>query len=243
MGKQRHVCGYLKDFMFDPSRAQDKVSQLSGGQKNRLMLARILANPKTCLILDEPTNDLDMDTLDMLEEILSTYKGTLIIVSHDRDFLDQTVTKIMAFEGNGKVDIMIGGYSDYLEKKLLEAGGKKKPASISEARHPESASRQAGNSLSGHPEQSEGSQKPLNDEKKKPVKLTYKIEHEHKQLPSKIKKTEEEIAELNTLLADPDFYGRDADGFHAAVKSLEEAKSKLERYETRWLEIEEMKAG
>ena len=103
MGKQRHVCGYLKDFMFDPSRVYDKVVTLSGGQKNRLMLAKILANPKTCLILDEPTNDLDTDTLDMLEEILSQYKGTLIIVSHDRDFLDQTVTRILAFEGQGKV--------------------------------------------------------------------------------------------------------------------------------------------
>jgi len=116
MGKQRHVCGYLKDFMFDPSRAYDKVSMLSGGQKNRLMLAKILANPKTCLILDEPTNDLDMDTLDMLEEILIQYKGTLIIVSHDRDFLDQTVTRILAFEGNGKVQACVGGYSEYLEK-------------------------------------------------------------------------------------------------------------------------------
>ena len=117
MGKSRHVCGYLKDFMFDPSRAQDKVSQLSGGQKNRLMLAKILADPKTCLILDEPTNDLDMDTLDMLEEILLQYKGTLLIVSHDRDFLDQTVTKILAFEGDAKVETVIGGYSDYLEKR------------------------------------------------------------------------------------------------------------------------------
>ena len=117
MGKQRHVCGYLKDFMFDPGRAQDKVSQLSGGQKNRLMLAKILANPKTCLILDEPTNDLDMDTLDMLEEILCQYKGTLIVVSHDRDFLDQTVTKILAFEGDGKIESVVGGYSDYLEKR------------------------------------------------------------------------------------------------------------------------------
>ncbi|MGH1398026.1 MAG: ABC-F family ATP-binding cassette domain-containing protein, partial [Alphaproteobacteria bacterium] len=122
MGKERHVCGYLKSFMFDPSRAQDKVSQLSGGQKNRLMLAKILANPKSCLILDEPTNDLDMDTLDMLEEILSNYNGTLIVVSHDRDFLDQTVTKILAFEGDAKVETVIGGYSDYLEFKTNRDG-------------------------------------------------------------------------------------------------------------------------
>lgn len=117
MGKPRHVCGYLKNFMFDPGRVDDKVGMLSGGQKNRLMLAKVLANPKSCLILDEPTNDLDMETLDMLEDILSNYKGTLLIVSHDRDFLDQTVTSILAFEGNGVVDSCIGGYSDYLAMK------------------------------------------------------------------------------------------------------------------------------
>ena len=124
MGKQRHVCGYLKDFMFDPGRAHDKVSQLSGGQKNRLMLARILANPKSCLILDEPTNDLDADTLDMLEDILAQYQGTLIVVSHDRDFLDQTVTRILAFEGKGKIESIIGGYSDYLAFKAKKNADK-----------------------------------------------------------------------------------------------------------------------
>lgn len=241
MGKERHVCGYLKDFMFDPSRVHDKVSQLSGGQKNRLMLARILANPKTCLILDEPTNDLDMDTLDMLEEILSNYKGTLIIVSHDRDFLDQTVTKIMAFEGNGKVDVMIGGYSDYLEKKQKETEGKKAKSATAPSikQHPESAApRQA-------EERAAAPQPALHDETpaKKRVKLTYKLEHELKQLPSKIKKTEEEIEGLNTQLADPDLYSRDANTFHECIKALDEAKARLERYETRWLEIEEMKAG
>ncbi len=117
MGKQRHVYGYLKDFLFEPKKVIERVSQLSGGQKNRLMLAKILANPKSCLILDEPTNDLDMDTLDMLEEILLNYKGTLLVVSHDRDFLDQTVTKILAFEGNGIIEQNVGGYSDYLKAK------------------------------------------------------------------------------------------------------------------------------
>jgi ABC transport system ATP-binding/permease protein len=113
-GKKRHVCGYLKDFLFDPKAVQDLVGTLSGGQKNRLMLAKVLANPGGMLILDEPTNDLDMDTLDMLEDVLSSYKGTLLVVSHDRDFLDQIVTKIIAFEGDGEVNGYIGGYSDYL---------------------------------------------------------------------------------------------------------------------------------
>ena len=113
-GKMRHIYGYLKDFMFDSKVILDKVSSLSGGQKNRLKIAKILAFPKSCLILDEPTNDLDMETLDMLEEILINYEGTLLLVSHDRDFLDQTVTKILAFEGDGKVQQYVGGYTDYL---------------------------------------------------------------------------------------------------------------------------------
>lgn len=220
MGKQRHVCGYLKDFMFDPSRANDKVSQLSGGQKNRLMLAKILANPKTCLILDEPTNDLDMDTLDMLEEILMQYKGTLIIVSHDRDFLDQTVTKILAFEGNGKVEEVIGGYSDYLEKKQGVLSSSK----------PEKSKEDKAKPAATPPPQ-----------KAKSQKLSYKLERELSQLPDKIGALETEINDLNALLMDATFYTRDPDGFHEATKQLSAAQVKLERYETRWLELEEMK--
>ncbi|MAZ76908.1 MAG: ABC transporter family protein [Micavibrio sp.] len=226
MGKQRHVCGYLKDFMFDPSRVYDKVSTLSGGQKNRLMLAKILANPKTCLILDEPTNDLDSDTLDMLEEILIQYQGTLIVVSHDRDFLDQTVTRTLAFEGQGKVESCIGGYSDYLAKKNNSKPKKEKTEQIKEKKEIKSES----------PE-------PQQEEKSKPVKLTYKLEHELKKLPEKIQVVEASIKECNTLLNDADYYARDPDAFHETVKALGEAQAKLERYENRWLELEEMKAG
>ncbi|MGQ0528041.1 MAG: ABC-F family ATP-binding cassette domain-containing protein, partial [Alphaproteobacteria bacterium] len=163
MGKPRHVCGYLKDFLFDPGRIDDRVSSLSGGQKNRLMLAKILADPKSCLILDEPTNDLDMDTLDMLAETLSLYQGTLIIVSHDRDFLDQTVTRILAFEGNGKIERCVGGYSDYLEM------GKGESAPLPEK--PQLKSVQT--------------EKPPAPEKQNP-KLTYKLERELTDLPEKI---------------------------------------------------------
>ena len=216
MGKQRHVCGYLKDFMFDPARAQDKVSQLSGGQKNRLMLAKILADPKSCLILDEPTNDLDMDTLDMLEEILSHYKGTLLIVSHDRDFLDQTVTKILAFEGDGIIDSCIGGYTDYLEKKT---------------------------NTPLEPEKPEKKAKPDETRKTKPKtqKLTYKLQRELNQLPNKIEKVEERIAKLSKQLSYSDFYKSDPEGFHTITQELADEQSRLERYETRWLELEEMK--
>lgn len=231
MGKQRHVCGYLKDFMFDPSRAFDKVSQLSGGQKNRLMLAKILADPKTCLILDEPTNDLDMDTLDMLEEILSNYNGTLIIVSHDRDFLDQTVTKILAFEGEADVQQHIGGYSDYLEFKKNKAAPKEAKPQAKEA---------APKIQDAAPETAPT---PAAAEEKKPVKLSYKLERELMQLPDKISKAEAQISDYNEALADPEFYKRDAEGFHEMTKALADTESKLERYETRWLELEEMRLG
>lgn len=226
MGKQRHVCGYLKDFMFDPSRAQDKVSQLSGGQKNRLMLAKILANPKTCLILDEPTNDLDMDTLDMLEETLIQYKGTLIIVSHDRDFLDQTVTKILAFEGDAKVDINIGGYSDYLEKKNQSSCEKRKKDKKS------SPSKKSN---------SPGNDKPKAEQK--PQKLSYKLERELKMLPDKITDAETLVRDYSEQLSDQEFYQNDPDEFHDITKKLAEAQAKLERYETRWVELEDMKNG
>ena len=221
MGKQRHVCGYLKDFMFDPSRADDKVRNLSGGQKNRLMLARILANPKSCLILDEPTNDLDMETLDMLEEIISHYKGTLIVVSHDRDFLDQTVTRILAFEGNAEIDHCIGGYSDYLEMKKKETPSRKK-SKKKEKKEPEK----------------KVLEKP---QKEKPKKLSYKLEYELKELPGKIETVSEAIKIYNEQLRDPDFYMKDPDGFHKITKDLADAQSKLDRYETRWLELEDMK--
>lgn len=220
MGKQRHVCGYLKDFLFDPSRVDDKVMTLSGGQKNRLMLARILANPKSCLILDEPTNDLDMDTMDMLEEILSNYTGTLIVVSHDRDFLDQTVTKIIAFEGDAVIDSCIGGYSDYLEKKKSESGMQDKAEEVEKKKKTATA--------------------PV--VQKKPLKkLSFKLEHELGTLPAKIEQVETDIAGYMKQLNDPDFYLRDPDGFHQMTKKLVEVQAKLSRYETRWLELEEMR--
>ena len=226
LGKQRHVCGYLKDFMFDPSRAYDKVSQLSGGQKNRLMLAKILANPKNFMILDEPTNDLDMDTLDMLEEILIQYTGTLIIVSHDRDFLDQTVTRILAFEGDAKVEHCIGGYNDYLAMKsknnnyLLEEP-------ITPKQKQEKTTPATPNKQQTVPE--------------KQKKLSYKLERELNQLPDKIKKIEEKISDISKQLSNADFYQTDPEGFHEATKDLQSYEQKLERYENRWLELEEMK--
>ena len=221
-GKMRHVYGYLKDFMFDPSEILETVSTLSGGQKNRLKLAKVLANPKSCLILDEPTNDLDMETLDMLGEILMSYKGTLLLVSHDRDFLDQTVTKILSFEGNGVVEETIGGYSDYLAFKKSNKG--------------QSNIINNENNLN-----KKSKQKSENVEVKNNRKLTYKLEFELKNLPAKIMNIENEINKYNHRLADPDFYINEPDLFNEVAKKLELAKKDLEYFETRWIELEEMK--
>jgi ATP-binding cassette subfamily F protein uup len=216
-GKTRHIYGYLKDFMFDPSVVLDKVGTLSGGQKNRLKLAKILANPKTCLILDEPTNDLDMETLDMLEEILINYEGTLLLVSHDRDFLDQTVTKVLAFEGDGKIEECIGGYSDYLKKKSLPIKNDKKKENFNQAKIFE-----------------------RKKESSETKKLTYKLEYELKNLPKQIEDKEAEINNITEKLSDGDFYKSDPDGFVEMTKELKLAKDQLEQYEERWLELEEL---
>ncbi len=222
MGKERHVCGYLKQFLFDPAEARSKVATLSGGQKNRLMLAKVLANPKNFLILDEPTNDLDMDTLDMLEEILSAYQGTLIVVSHDRDFLDQTVSQVLAFEGNGHVDHVIGGYSDYLEKRK-----KRERDATHKSSEPKISQKEKDNS----DEATEEAAKPS------APKLTFKDKFELEQLPKKIKTLEGKIEELTEKLKDPNFYTSDPEEFLRATRHLETAKKDLDLAETRWLEL------
>lgn len=221
-GKPRHVCGYLKDFMFDPTTASQPVATLSGGQKNRLMLARVLADPGSFLILDEPTNDLDMDTLDMLEEILVNFDGTLFVVSHDRDFLDQTVTKILAFEGGGKVDGCIGGYSDFLALKgrALNEG---QPTVI----------RKVGGTVAERPEKL--------SENRKAGRLSYKLQFELERLPDEIEALEIEVANLESSLADPDLYARDPAAFGVLSNRFEVAKRELEAAESRWLELEELK--
>ena len=215
MGKDRHVYGYLKEFQFDPKILNDYVSTLSGGQKNRLMLAKILANPKSCLILDEPTNDLDMDTLDLLEEILINYKGTLIIVSHDRDFLDQTVTRILAFQGDGKVIDCIGGYSDYLKLKKNSFKNKNLIKHDLNKVKKDNLSKTSNNN-----------------------KLTYKLEHELSTIPSEIEKLETIISQMNNILSDADLYTKNIDKFLESSKTLEMSKKKLDELETRWLELD-----
>jgi ATP-binding cassette subfamily F protein uup len=215
-GKLRHVCGYLKIFMFDPKDATNLVGTLSGGQKNRLMLAKVLANPGSLLILDEPTNDLDMDTLEMLEDIISKYNGTLIVVSHDRDFLDQIVTRILAFEGDGKIESYIGGYSDYLDIKKQE---KLQNFTAQKAKKPSS----------------DNSEKPKN-------KISYKDKYEFENLPYKIEELENNIKEIADFLSHPESYSNSPQDFIEKSEKIKQLRLELEKAEIRWLELSELMA-
>lgn len=218
-GKPRHVCGYLKDFLFDPSDAWRKVSTLSGGQKNRLLLAKVLADPGTFLILDEPTNDLDMDTLDMLEDVLTSYDGTLIVVSHDRDFLDQVVTKMLVFEGNGQIEGIVGGYSDYVAFKKQQEGDTedKAPAPLSKSKEKPKATPQTASVA--------------------PSKMSFKLKYELESLPAKIVTLEAQIAEMEVKLADPEFYMADPVAFDKHVREIPKLRAALSAAEERWLEL------
>jgi ATP-binding cassette subfamily F protein uup len=209
--RHKHVAAYLKDFMFDPKRAKDDVGTLSGGMQNRLMLARTLINPGNLMILDEPTNDLDMDTLDMLQGILADYTGTLIIVSHDRDFLDRTVTEVLAFEGNAQVHEYFGGYSDYI--RAIEGKAKPQEAKKKEAEKPKPAAK---------PES----------------KLTFAEQHELKTLPDKITQLEQAIHDLTAQMEDPATYTQKPELFDKIMKALPKLQADLTAAEERWVELE-----
>ncbi|MFM9889498.1 MAG: ABC-F family ATP-binding cassette domain-containing protein [Rickettsiales bacterium] len=217
--KHKHVAAYLKDFLFDPKRAKDDVGTLSGGMQNRLMLARTLINPGNLMILDEPTNDLDMDTLDMLQEILANYDGTLIIVSHDRDFLDRTVTETLVFEGDAQVDSYIGGYTDYLEAKAakLNKPVRKKPDAAPQ-------SQPTPTTIKPQPEQT--------------VRLSFAETHELKKLPAQIAAFTTEIGELQTQLDDPLLYTKDPERFDKTIRQIGRLQKQLEAAEERWLLLE-----
>ena len=220
-GQPRHIIGYLKHFLFDPKQAHSPISTLSGGECNRLLLARELANPGNLLILDEPTNDLDMDSLDVLQEILNDYQGTLIIVSHDRDFLDRLVERTIVMEGDGDVEVYAGGYSDYIEQKKEAAEKKKKKATTN-----------TGNTLNTE----------INTPKAL-TKLSYKLQRELDMLPEKIEQLARTIKKREAELTDPDLYNDDPETFHTLSSSLQQAKSDLDYSEERWLELEEMRHG
>jgi ATP-binding cassette subfamily F protein uup len=214
-GRQKHVVAYLRDFLFDEKQAVMPVRALSGGERARLLLAKLFAQPSNLVILDEPTNDLDMDTLDLLQEVLGEYDGTVLIVSHDRDFLDRLTTSVIAVEGEGKVAEYPGGYSDYLVQRPApqKAEAKTAPRAAAEAR-------------------------PTRVE----PKLSGKEAKELSDLPGKIAALEKDIATIEGALHDPDFYARDVDKFKKASELLSAKKHALEAAELRWLELEEKQA-
>jgi len=216
--KPRNVIGYMKDFLFLPEQKRTPVHALSGGERGRLQLARGLRLPSNLLVLDEPTNDLDLETLDLLQEIVADYSGTVIVVSHDRDFLDRTVTRTLAYEGQGKWQIYAGGYSDMVAQRGIGV----------QARKAEKAAKTK--------VKSDNSQTPAG--KPKGAKLSYKHKFRLDSLPAEMETLEAEISILNTALADPEFYAKDPDGFNSKSEALVAAQLKLAACEEEWLELE-----
>lgn len=217
-GENRHVSGYLRDFLFRPDQLLTPAGALSGGERNRLLLARLFARPANLLVMDEPTNDLDIDTLELLEELVGNFDGTLLLVSHDRAFLDNVVTHLLVLEGNGLVREFVGGWSDWqawrdarqAEEKSLERERAKTVQSVSS---------------------------------KKPKRLSYKDQREFDELPLRIESLENEKTKIDTLVADPEFYSRD----HAVIKEtllrLEELIAEIDRAYSRWEELESQRSA
>jgi ATP-binding cassette subfamily F protein uup len=212
-GTKKHIQGYLKEFLFDPGLADARIGTLSGGERSRLLLAREFARRSNLLVLDEPTNDLDLETLDLLQEVIADYEGTVLIVSHDRDFLDRTVTVTLGLDGSGKVDIVAGGYADWERKRTPPrdaARDKPKPAAATAPSPPRA-----------------------------PTKLSYKDQRDYDLLPARIEEIEAAIARDEALLADPDLYTRDPKRFAALTAQIDKAREEKEAAELRWLDLAE----
>ncbi len=220
-GKKKHVMSYLEDFLFHPARAQSPVSSLSGGERNRLLLAKLFTKPANILVLDEPTNDLDIDTQELLEELLRDYQGTVFLVSHDRMFLDNVITQSIVFEGEGRLKEYIGGYEDYLDAKKREQ-----------------AFQTASAPKTDKPSESEKTERKAN----RTVKLSYKEQRELDALPEEITALENEQAELNTQLSDPEIF-KDYEKAGALQTRAEEIEMLLLEKLERWEVLENKKNG
>jgi len=217
-GQTKHVIGYMKDFLFAPEQARTPVGVLSGGERNRLMLARALAQPSNLLVLDEPTNDLDLETLDLLEEMIQDYSGTAILVSHDRDFLDRTVSSVLVSEGEGRWLEYAGGYTDMVAQR-----GRGVQARIVEKEaKPKSADKPA-----AAPAAAPGKRK-----------LSFNEQHDLKTLPKRMDEIGAKIVKVQEILADPELYSRDPARFQKAMDALTTLQSELHAAEERWLELE-----
>ncbi len=219
-GIRKHVQGYLKEFLFDPGLVDAKVGTLSGGERSRLLLAREFARKSNLLVLDEPTNDLDLETLDLLQEVIADYDGTVLIVSHDRDFLDRTVTITLGLDGSGHVDIIAGGYADWEAKRKKRAA----PSGNAKAK-------------------ATGNEAPPQPPKPRSTKLSYKDQRDYDLLPGRIEELDAAIARDEAALADPDLYSRDPGKFAKLTETLEKARAEKDAAEERWLELAEMVEG
>lgn len=228
-GEPRHVTGYMKEFLFAPEQARTPIAKLSGGERARLILARLLARSSNFLVLDEPTNDLDMETLDLLQEIVASYPGTVLVVSHDRDFLDRTVTSTIAPENpdnpDGKWLIYAGGYSDMMAQQKQEAAEQKR-------------ARQSDKMSSKKPQDTQNKQAGLALQPKKSGKLSYKQKYALENLPLKIADHENKASQIETKMADADFFSKDPDGFAKLAAELEALRTDLAQMEEEWLELE-----
>ncbi len=216
-GVKKHIKGYLKEYLFDPSLTDAPVGTLSGGERSRLLLAREFARASNLLVLDEPTNDLDLETLDLLQEVIADYDGTVLIVSHDRDFLDNTVTVTLGLDGSGKVDIVAGGYEDWIRQRGAASVA---PASAKAPPRPPTEKRLV-----------------------PPRKLSFKDQRDLDRLPEEIERIEAEIAANEDALHDPDLYARDPTRFAALTAGIDAKRAAKEAAEGRWLEVAEMAEG
>ncbi|WP_010324331.1 ATP-binding cassette domain-containing protein [Marinobacterium stanieri] len=217
-GRQRHIISYLQDFLFSPERARTPVKALSGGECNRLLLARLFSQPANVLVLDEPTNDLDIETLELLEEILLAFEGTILLVSHDRRFLDNVVTSSVVFEGDARVREYVGGYKDWLRQRpqpVHQAQAEAKPAE----------------------EKQKAAEKPR---RKSSNKLSYKLQRELDSLPEQLEEAEAELEKLQAETSAPDFYSRDHEDVAKVLEVLHQQEQRLETLMERWVELEAM---
>lgn len=220
-GRSRHVLGYLQDFLFHPKRAMTPVKALSGGERNRLLLARLFLKPSNLLILDEPTNDLDVETLELLEELIDSYQGTVLLVSHDRQFVDNSVTECWIFEGNGTISTFVGGYFDAHHQRAT-AKPIRQAAPVSQHKPVEKKAEQA---------------------KKPTAKLSYNLLRELEQLPQRLEQLETEIEALQTQVSNADFFSRPHSETQQVLADLAAAEMRLEEAFARWEELEAMKNG
>ena len=215
-GRSQHVAGYLQNFLFPPERLRSPVSTLSGGERNRLLLARLFAQPANLLVMDEPTNDLDVETLELLEELLLEYQGTLLLVSHDRAFLDNAVTSTLVFEGDGRIGEYVGGYTDWLRQRRNPAApGTEAPRAKTQS--PASTSEKT---------------------RTKSRKLSYKEQREIETLPGKIETLEVEQSQLQAAVSAGGFYQQPGEAVSATLARLQSVTAELEEYYARWEALE-----